>query len=56
MDHLEDLIKQYGRHLQYERNRSAHTLRNYLSDLRQFHQFLKTEGACQDQAEREAVR
>ncbi len=56
MDYLEDLIKQYGRHLQYERNRSAHTLRNYLSDLRQFHQFLKTEGACQDQAEREAIQ
>ena len=38
---MEDLIKQFGHHLQYERHLSLHTVRNYLSDLRQFHQFLR---------------
>ena len=37
---MEDLIRQYADHLRNERNVSAHTLRNYLSDLRQFQRFL----------------
>ncbi len=49
---MEDLIKQFGHHLQYERNLSPHTLRNYLSDLRQFHGFvrqsLESEGEAGD--------
>jgi integrase/recombinase XerC len=38
---LEELIQQYANHLRNERNVSPHTLRNYLSDLRQFRQFLE---------------
>ncbi len=45
---MEDLIEQYGAYLRVERNLSPHTLRNYLSDLRQFQQFLREEGLCQD--------
>lgn len=41
---MEDLIEQYGAHLRVERNLSPHTLRNYLSDLKQFQQFLRAEG------------
>ena len=41
---MEDLIEQYGAHLRVERNLSPHTLRNYLSDLKQFQQFLREEG------------
>ena len=37
---MEDLIQQYADHLRNERNVSVHTLRNYLSDLAQFQQFL----------------
>jgi integrase/recombinase XerC len=37
---LEDLLQQYADHLRNERNVSVHTLRNYLSDLAQFQQFL----------------
>jgi len=37
---LEDLIQHYVDHLRHERNVSPHTLRNYLSDLAQFQQFL----------------
>jgi integrase/recombinase XerC len=37
---MEKLIEQYRLHLCNERNVSPHTLRNYLSDLHQFHQFL----------------
>jgi integrase/recombinase XerC len=37
---LEDLIQHYADHLRHERNVSPHTLRNYLSDLGQFLQFL----------------
>lgn len=43
---VEDLIDQYGVYLRVQRNLSPHTLRNYLSDLRQFHQFLLQEGLC----------
>lgn len=41
---MEDLIEQYAAHLRVERNLSPHTLRNYLSDLKQFQQFLRAEG------------
>ena len=33
---MEQLIQQFLEHLRYERNVSAHTLRNYASDLEQF--------------------
>jgi len=38
---VESLIQQYAAHLRNERNLSAHTLRNYLSDLAQFQSFLR---------------
>jgi integrase/recombinase XerC len=37
---MHSLIEQFLEHLRYERNVSAHTLRNYSSDLEQFLQFL----------------
>ena len=37
---MEDWIGQYENYLRIERNVSPHTLRNYLSDLRQFEEFL----------------
>ena len=37
---MEKLIEQFLEHLRYERNVSAHTLRNYSSDLEQFTHFL----------------
>jgi integrase/recombinase XerC len=37
---MRDLIQQFLEHLRYERNVSAHTLRNYQSDLEQFLHFL----------------
>ena len=37
---MEKLIEQFLEHLRYERNVSAHTLRNYASDLEQFLDFL----------------
>src|SRR5262249_12314226 len=36
----EDLLTQFLDHLRYERNVSAHTLRNYESDLKQFIEYL----------------
>jgi integrase/recombinase XerC len=45
---MEDLIQQYADHLRNERNVSAHTLRNYLSDLAQFRQFLIDRELCFD--------
>ena len=42
---MDELIDRYLRYLQYERNVSPHTLRNYGSDLRQFRDFLKQAGA-----------
>ena len=37
---LDRLLTQFLDHLRYERNVSAHTLRNYESDLRQFLDYL----------------
>jgi integrase/recombinase XerC len=34
---LEEYLRQFLEHLRYERNSSPHTLRNYSSDLEQFH-------------------
>lgn len=39
-DHIDDFI----RHLKYERNASAHTLRNYESDLQQFYDYIAPPG------------
>jgi integrase/recombinase XerC len=43
---VEELIQQYAGQLRNERNVSPHTLRNYLSDLSQFCQFLVEKGLC----------
>lgn len=45
---MEDWIDQYASYLKLERNVSPHTLRNYLSDLRQFEGFLRDKGLCVD--------
>jgi integrase/recombinase XerC len=37
---MQDYIDRFAEHLKYERNLSSHTLRNYLSDLDQFHNYL----------------
>jgi integrase/recombinase XerC len=37
---MEELLKQFLEHLQYERNVSQHTLRNYRSDLEQFFDYI----------------
>lgn len=37
---MEQLLTQFLEHLRYERNLSEHTLRNYQSDLTQFHDYL----------------
>ncbi|MEP7038983.1 MAG: site-specific integrase, partial [Acidobacteriota bacterium] len=37
---LEEYLKQFLEHLRYERNVSTHTLRNYSSDLEQFHEHI----------------
>lgn len=49
---MDDLIAGYAEHLRHERNYSAHTLRNYLSDVAQFHEFLRQRELCLD-AERQ---
>lgn len=53
---MEDLIEHYGAYLRVERNLSPHTLRNYLSDLKQFYQFLHLEGLCQDKRKKIMVQ
>jgi len=37
---LEEHLDEFLQHLKYERNVSPHTLRNYASDLEQFHSYL----------------
>ena len=37
---MDEWIEKYIHYLQYERNASPHTLRNYRSDLEQFRKFL----------------
>jgi len=53
---VEDLIEQYSAHLRLERNLSPHTLRNYLSDLKQFQQFLQQQGLCQGKQKKIALQ
>ena len=43
---MDELIQQYSEHLRTERNFSPHTLRNYLSDVEQFHKFLQERELC----------
>lgn len=48
---LETQLNEFLKHLKYERNVSRHTLRNYTSDLGQFHDFLappKDDGSRDD--------
>ena len=47
---MESLIRQYADHLRNERNMSPHTLRNYLSDLTQFNDFLRQRELAVDSA------
>ena len=37
---IDELLSQFLEHLRYERNVSEHTLRNYQSDIQQFHDYL----------------
>ena len=53
---LKKLIEQYAAHLRDERAVSAHTLRNYLSDLRQFQRFVSGRKLLLDEARSAAVR
>jgi integrase/recombinase XerC len=53
---VQDPIDQYSDHLRVERNVSPHTLRNYASDLRQFHEFLKSRGWAQEVLAVESLR
>lgn len=45
---MDDVIAAYTDHLRHERNFSPHTLRNYLSDVAQFHEFLRERELCLD--------
>ena len=47
---MESLIRQYADHLRNERNMSPHTLRNYLSDVAQFNDFLRQRELALDSA------
>jgi integrase/recombinase XerC len=38
---IEDTVRSFERHLVLERNASPHTVRNYLSDIREFSEFVK---------------
>src|SRR5207253_8568648 len=56
---FDQLLTQFLDHLRYERNVSAHTLRNYESDLTQFFAFLapsKTEAAGQADSKQRSPR
>jgi integrase/recombinase XerC len=46
---VEELILQYAAHLRGERGVSPHTLRNYVSDVEQFRQFLAERKLCLDE-------
>lgn len=46
---MDDLIQAYADHLRGERRASPHTLRNYVSDLIQFREFLKERRLCLDE-------
>jgi integrase/recombinase XerC len=48
---MEELVNAFAEHLQGERRVSAHTIRNYLSDLAQFCAFLVERKLCLDGAE-----
>src|SRR5215208_5500098 len=37
---MEEYLDRFEQHLKYERNVSVHTLRNYMSDLQQFYDYL----------------
>ena len=45
---MDELIRAYAEHLRHERSYSPHTLRNYLSDVAQFHEFLRERELCLD--------
>jgi integrase/recombinase XerC len=45
---MDELIERYVNYLQYERNASPHTVRNYRSDLLQFRDYLADGGATVD--------
>jgi len=53
---VDGLIQKYADHLRNERNVSPHTLRNYLSDLAQFQNFLMERELCLDSAGNVDVR
>ena len=57
---LQEAYAEFLQHLKYERNMSAHTLRNYESDLEQFREFLfsieKREDFPIDQVDRLTIR
>ena len=46
---MDELIERYIQYLQYERNASPHTVRNYRSDLMQFRDFLARAGGTEGQ-------
>jgi integrase/recombinase XerC len=53
---MEELVNAFAEHLQGERRVSAHTLRNYLSDLAQFRAFLAERKLCIDRSDTVDVR
>jgi integrase/recombinase XerC len=53
---VDKLIAQYGQYLSHERNHSEHTLRNYLSDLRQFRDFVRESSGSRDAEEQELLQ
>src|SRR6266536_5842309 len=51
---MDKLIENYMRYLQFERNASPHTIRNYRSDLLQFRDFL-AQGKAETQVDARSV-
>jgi integrase/recombinase XerD len=45
---MDELIKEFGNYLNFEKGYSKHTLSNYLHDLKQFNDFLKGRSANRD--------